>query len=126
MSTLLDTTVLIDILRGSSGAIDRVRRLGTQPLVSAISIEEVRAGMRDHERDRTFALLDMLRIVPVGREEALLSGTWRREFAAVGRSLPRSDALIAACAVTQGASVATANVKDFPMPELVVEHWPSE
>jgi hypothetical protein len=33
--------------------------------------------------------------------------------------------LIAAAAAGVGASLATANVADFPMSEVAVEHWPS-
>jgi hypothetical protein len=33
--------------------------------------------------------------------------------------------LIAAAAIGVGASLATANVTDFPMSEVAVEHWPS-
>jgi predicted nucleic acid-binding protein len=58
--------------------------------------------------------------------EALLAARWRREFARDGVTLQLSDCLIAACAVTRGVPLATANVKDFPMTELTVEHWPSE
>jgi hypothetical protein len=39
--------------------------------------------------------------------------------------LHQADCLIAAAAVGVGASLATANVADFPMPELTVEDWPS-
>ena len=34
------------------------------------------------------------------------------------------DRLIAATAVGIGAPLATANVTDFPMPELEVQEWP--
>jgi predicted nucleic acid-binding protein len=49
----------------------------------------------------------------------------RPEFAERGITLHQADCLIAATAVGIGASLATANVDDFPMPEATVEEWPS-
>ncbi|WP_419553979.1 hypothetical protein [Candidatus Poriferisodalis sp.] len=41
-----------------------------------------------------------------------------------GITLHQADCLIAAAAVGAGASLATANLADFPMPELDLQHWP--
>jgi predicted nucleic acid-binding protein len=122
---LLDTSVLIDAARGIESVAARVRSLPVRPLASAISIDELRVGMRPGEEDVTLGLLEWITVVAVSREEALISGTWRRDFAARGITLSQSDTLIAACALTAQAVVATGNVRHFPMPELVVEHWPS-
>ncbi len=54
-----------------------------------------------------------------------MAGNWRRDFASRGVTLSQSDCLIAAAAVSAGASLATGNPKDFPMPGLEVEHWPT-
>jgi len=46
---LLDTTVLIDLLRGRPGTADRVRRvreIGDTPYVCSIDVEEVERGLR--------------------------------------------------------------------------------
>ena len=48
-SILLDTTVLIDLLRGRAGAVARLRALraaGDVPCVCAINVEEVYRGLR--------------------------------------------------------------------------------
>ena len=52
------------------------------------------------------------------------AGMWRRTFAEYGVTLHQADYLIAAAAEGIGASLATANVDDFPMREVLVEHWP--
>ncbi len=122
---LLDTTVLIDALRRHPPTLARLQAAGVAFLVSAISVEEVLAAMRRGEEERTHDLIAGLEVVPVGLEEAFVAGRWRREFRDRGITLGDSDCLIAACAATNGAILATANVKDFPMPELHVEHWPS-
>jgi predicted nucleic acid-binding protein len=124
---LLDSTVLIDALRGRPVA-DRVaglRRAGTEPWVCAISIEEIWRGVRPSEEAAVRRLFNGLRVAPLGTSEGIQAGTWRREFASRGMTLHQADCLIAAAAVGIGAPLATANVADFPMPELTVEDWPS-
>lgn len=120
---ILDTTVLIDVLRDVRATIDRLRAARDLPLISAISVDEVRAGMQSSEREATENLLSWPIVVPVDAEVATASGDWRREYASRGITLGRADALIAASALVYGATLATSNVKDFPMPELTVEDW---
>jgi predicted nucleic acid-binding protein len=124
---LLDSTVLIDALRGGPGmsGVARLRRTGTEPWVCAISVEEIWRGVRQEEEPLVRRLFNGLRLAPLGVAEGIRAGTWRRSFAAQGVTLYQADCLIAAAAVGVGASLATANVADFPMAELVVEHWPS-
>lgn len=70
-------------------------------------------------------LFNGLRFAPIGLAEGIRAGTWRHEFADRGVTLHQADCLIAAAAAGVGASLATANVDDFPMSEVAVEHWPS-
>jgi predicted nucleic acid-binding protein len=125
---LLDTTVLIDLLRGRAGATTRlraVRAAGDQPHACAINVEEVVRGLREREIESARTLFAGLRIVGLGEIEGWLAGTWRRDFAARGATLPQADCLVAAAAMSIGGRVATGNPKDFPMPGLSVELWPS-
>lgn len=69
-------------------------------------------------------LIEALVEIPLGVREGWQAGTWRRDFAARGITLPQADCLIAAAALQAGAVLATGNPKDFPMPELQLEHWP--
>lgn len=124
---LLDSTVLIDALRGRPAA-DRLRALrrrGVEPWVSVISVEEIWRGLRAEEEPAASRLVQALRVAPLGVAEGRRAGRWRREHAAMGATLHQADCLIAASAVGAGAVLATANVADFPMPELEVQHWPS-
>jgi hypothetical protein len=124
---LLDTTVLIDALRGKAAA-ERLRALRTvtePPYVCAINVEELWRGTRRGEEPAIRRLLRGLRIAGLGVEEGERAGQWRRDFAERGITLSQADCLVAASAVSVKARLATGNPKDFPMPELVVEHWPS-
>ena len=126
MPLVLDTTVLIDVLRGRPAA-DRLDDLliGRELLLTtAVNVEEVTRGLRPAEQDAVDLMLDGLLIVPIRRQEAERAGRWRREFAALGITLHQADCLIAAAAYTAGGRLATGNVKDFPMSELTVEEWP--
>lgn len=123
---LLDTTVLIDALRGR-GAAERLASLrdeGPPPYVCAVNVEEIWRGVRPGEEEPARRLLGALRIAPLGRAEGERAGRWRAQFAAEGTTLAQADCLIAAAALGVGARLATGNPKDFPMAELNVEHWP--
>jgi hypothetical protein len=124
---LLDSTVLIDALRGRSAAsrLAGLRRIGTEPWVCAISVEEIWRGLRPKDEPVARRLFNGLRLAPLGLSEGIRAGTWRRQFAQKGITVHQADCLIAAAAVGIEANLATANVADFPMAELSVEHWPS-
>ena len=126
MAVLLDTTVLIDALRGRPAGqrLLGLRSSGQVPWVCAINVEEVWRGVRAGEEPAVTRLFNGLRIAALGRSEGERAGVWRRTFAARGVTLAQADCLIAAAAVAVGARLATGNPKDFPMPELEVEHWP--
>ena len=126
-AVLLDTTVLIDGLRGR-GAVGRLRGLratGDLPFACAINVEEIVRGLRPGEEAAARNLVAGLRTAPLGDVEGRRGGEWRRDFAARGVTLSQADCLIAAAAVSIGARLATGNPKDFPMPGLTVEHWPA-
>lgn len=117
---VLDTDVLIDLLRGLEVARIFLQELSSQsvPCSSVISVAEIYAGMRPEEQVLTADLLDGLVILPVTREIAELAGYFKRRTRS--RKLELTDCLIAATAFIEGASVATGNTKDYPMPEITV------
>ena len=126
MLVLLDTTVLIDYLRGRP-AVERVGALigrGDVPCTTAINVEEIFRGVRPAEVAAVESLFDGLRLAPIGRPEGRRAGEWRRRFSAQGATLSQSDCLIAAAAHAAGAVLATGNPRHFPMAEVTVEHWP--
>jgi predicted nucleic acid-binding protein len=102
-----------------------LRRAGIEPWVSVISIEEIWRGVRPSEEPLVHRFFNGLRLAPLGLAEGVRAGTWRREYAEQGITLYQADCLIAAAALGVGATLATANVDDFPMTEVAVELWPT-
>lgn len=129
LPVVLDTTVLIDVLRGRPGAVAALADLekaGDRVFTSVVNVEEVVRGLRSaREEQRAERLLAGLRLAPLGLEEGERAGRWRRAFGRRGITLSQSDCLVAAAAVALGAPLATGNPKHFPMVELTVEHWPA-
>jgi predicted nucleic acid-binding protein len=117
---VLDTDVLIDLLRGKEASRTFLQELSSRsvPCSSVISVAEIYAGMRSEEQVLTANLLDGLVILPVTREIAEMAGYFKRRTKS--RKLELADCLIAATALVEGASVATGNAKDYPMPEVTV------
>jgi predicted nucleic acid-binding protein len=127
-AVLLDTTVVIDLLRGRPGAASRLRELmdrGHEPHVCAINVEETVRGLRPAEREAAARLISGLRVVPLGADEGWQAGEWRAKHASSGRTLSQADCLVAAASLAIGGRLATGNPKDFAMAELTVEHWPA-
>ncbi|MGI8682679.1 MAG: type II toxin-antitoxin system VapC family toxin [Mycobacteriales bacterium] len=123
---LLDTTVLIDVLRGRP-VLERLRLVRSRADVAAtcaVNVEEVVRGLRPHEQVAVERLLDGLLVVPLDRMVGERAGAWRRDYAGRGTTLSQADCLIAAAALSAGGRLATGNPRHFPMPEVDVEHWP--
>ena len=119
---LLDTGILIRHLRGNPAYATLLQNMAQDGplLVSAFTRVEVLRGMRDHERRATMALLDALLTVPLDREGADVAGEWLRAYRSQGITLGGPDAVIAAAAFVNQATLLTTNPRHFPMPELRV------
>lgn len=116
MSELLcDTDVLIDYLRDVPQAVEYLESLQHPPFVSAITVAELYAGVRDgDERTILDQFISAFRIIEVDEEIAVKGGLFRREFLK-SHSIGLADAIIAASAVVRQIQLVTLNVKHFPM-----------
>ena len=115
MSVVLDTGVLIDHLRASAPATEYLTGLDDRPVCSEISRIEVVQGLRSAERqaaDRLFALIAWVPVSEaVARRAGDLGRQWRRSHPGIGVA----DLAIAATAEHIDATLATRNLKHFPM-----------
>jgi hypothetical protein len=115
LSVVLDTSVLVDHLRGSTSATEYLGSLDGRPSCSEISRIEVVQGLRSSERraaDRLFALIAWIPVdESVARRAGDLGRRWRRSHPGIGVA----DLAIAATAEELDADLATRNLKHFPM-----------
>lgn len=124
MTVLLDTSVVIDLLRGNAAALDAVRDAvgaGRALAASVIVKVEVLAGMRPHEEQPTRRLLDGIDWIAVDDLIAEDAGMLANQYARSHTGIDPMDYIIAATvhATTvrqdQNARLWTRNVKHFPM-----------
>jgi len=115
---LLDTDVLIDYLRGVPEAVTYLESRKEVFLISAVTVGELYAGVREgregRERKALDAFMGAFEIVVLDASLAERSGLLRRDYGkSHGTGL--ADALIAASAERQEAVLVTLNRKHFPM-----------
>lgn len=121
MTALIDTSVLIDYLRGRQEAADVLERERHEgPLqASEITRLEVLAGMRPREEQQTRKLLSTLRWHPVDTDVAEKAGELGRAWLASHGAIDGADLAIAATTLLLNARLLTLNVRHFPMlPDL--------
>ncbi|MDA8392941.1 MAG: type II toxin-antitoxin system VapC family toxin [Actinomycetota bacterium] len=121
MTSLVDTSLLIDYLRGHQDAATVLEReRATGPLqASEITRLEVLSGMRPDEEHATRSLLSTLVWHPVDADVAEDAGVLGRQWLASHHTIDSADLAIAATAVRTGAHLLTRNIRHFPMfPDL--------
>jgi len=121
---LIDSDVLIDFLRGNASAQTAFKKLPDDCAVSAITVAELHAGVREGaERVALDTLLATFSVIGLDAPLAALGGLLRRDW---GRShgVGLNDALIAATARVTGRVLWTLNEKHFPMLEKTQRRVP--
>jgi predicted nucleic acid-binding protein len=112
---VLDTSVLIDVLRGDAAAVRFASSLKEVPACSEVTRVEVLRGLRTQERRPAERLFATLRWIPLDEAVARQAGEFGRALRASHRSVSTADLIVAATAEMVGARLATMNVRDFPM-----------
>lgn len=119
---LVDTSVLIDLLRGNEMSRDVLigaRQFGRPVTGSVLTRTEVLGGTRAQEKSRTRNLLDTIEWVDVDQRIADEAGQLARSYRRSHSGIDIADYIIAASALTTGADLWTRNIKHFPMfPDL--------
>lgn len=117
--TVVDTSVVIDVLRGSATAVAWFAGLEAVPMCSEVTRVEVLQGVRAAERAPTERLLQSLRWVAVDESVSRNAGELGRRFRRSHRGVGVADLIIAATCVETGSRLATMNTKHFPMFEAL-------
>jgi predicted nucleic acid-binding protein len=119
---VLDSTILIDHLRGlpeATAMIDGAPDQGLRPAASVVTKTEVLRGMRSGERRAVRELFGIIAWIPVDEPIADLAGEYGRIYRASHRGIDVADFIIAATAMRADAELWTRNVKHFPMFEAL-------
>jgi predicted nucleic acid-binding protein len=118
LKLVVDTSVLIDHLRGEkkavrllSEAVSRDDELWSSTLVRT----EILAGMRESERSATMRLLETVTWLDVTIAVADRAGALAKKYLKSHAGVDTVDYVLAATAEELNASLCTLNVKHFPM-----------
>ena len=115
---ILDTTVLIDLMKADINAINKIKELKERKLVTTPTIFELWSGITksnkpEQEKRKELEILDsqlILNLVRKSAEEAgKISGTLIKE----GETIDTEDSMIAGIAKVHNESILTRNVDHF-------------
>lgn len=117
---ILDTTFLVDVLRGDAVVRDAIEIVDEQDhvSVSTVTVMELWDGVRrvatsEREREATIRLLSEIREVPFDGASARVAGDVAARLAANGTPIESTDVMIAATAIARDVPVVTRNVDHF-------------
>jgi len=113
---ILDSDVIIEVLRGNSATAEWLRAqraAGIGLVYSPVSRAEVRAGSRSAERPAIAALFRSLTAISIEASTGELAGEQLSKYAR-SHGVQMGDALIAASALESANNLATFNARHFP------------
>jgi len=121
MAVLIDSDVLIEILRGRNQEIiarwDQLLDSDEVALCSPVSVAEVWRGARPREYGTMESLFNALACIPLDQNVGMVAGQYLQKYAA-SHGLELGDSLIAATAANMKARLWTRNRKHYPMAEV--------
>lgn len=117
---ILDTSFLIDVLKGDEEALEWEKRMekGEEPYISPITVMEIwegalRSRKTEEELKKIKELLQGLSTIDFGLEEGRTSGEIRAYLKDKGSIIDVEDVMIAASAINSNQKVLTRNPDHF-------------
>jgi predicted nucleic acid-binding protein len=121
MTVLVDSDILIEVSRGRDADIVTkwidLSNSDAAVLYSPVSVAELWAGARPNEFDALKNLFRALTCTPIDEEAGRQAGDYLRQYRR-SHGVEGADALIAASAVGNRATLWTRNRKHYPMKEV--------
>jgi len=117
---LLDSDIIIEWLRGHEPFVQQVAKLieeHSELFWSPVSVAEIYTGIRKGEESVTENLFLVLEPVAITLDVGKKAGSYLKSYAK-SHGVELGDALIAACASTEGLKLWTLNKKHYPMKDL--------
>ena len=130
MLYLLDTNIISDLIRNPQGRVtDRIRKLGEEQIATSIIVAaELRFGAARKGSARLTArveeILASIEVFPFESPADQEYANLRSRLEEKGKVVGSNDLLIAAHALSLGATLVTANEREFAMVKtLICENW---
>ena len=118
---VLDTNIVIDLLKKIPSAVDRFMSLmaaQTQFLICPIVVAEVYAGAFKREYKDIEAFFDLCQCIDMDSETGCLAGIYANQFAKAFQGIALEDYVLAATARTNHCALWTHNRKHDPMDHI--------
>ena len=116
---ILDTSVMIDILRGNKDTINKINEMENKNiplLTSSITVFEIFQGIsfvNDNNRDKIYNLFESINILSFDDNSAREAGIIQSDLKRQGKTIDPEDAMIAGIAKINTEIVLTRNKKHF-------------
>jgi tRNA(fMet)-specific endonuclease VapC len=125
---MLDTNAVSNLIRDRLTKAPPLKSPPDDICISAISEAEVLFGVRRRPEARSLnalilGFIDGIAVLPFDREVAQRYGSLRADMQRMGKSLTELDMLIAAHALSIGATLVTSDTAFRQVPGLAVEDW---
>ena len=126
---LIDTSILIDILRADKDTkelekyLDRHEKCIASPTVFELWCGALLGRISKKEREKIKGLIDSLEVLELDKESSLEAARIYSELVREGREIPPIDAMIAGIAVKRGKKVITRDKHFSWIKDLNVEVW---
>lgn len=112
---MLDSDILIWLLRGRSDIIQQFRNVMGQVLfLTPIQIAEIYTGLRTGEKEKTDRFFECFTVLPIDKEMGYLAANWLQTYRK-SHQLDLPDTLIAASVYQHHLKLWTLNQKHYPM-----------
>ena len=130
MPYLLDTNIVIALMKENINVMAQVRRVGRAELWLCAPVEAelwfgvYKSGKREENRQRLLTLLSWLPSLPFSSEATPHFGDIRATLTSIGKPIGPYDLQIAAIARAQRLILVTHNTREFArVPGLTLEDW---
>ena len=116
---ILDTTVIIDILREDSKAVDKIKEIQKSTdaiLTTSITVFELWQGLEikdSKKKEKILTVLQSIGLLSFDFNSAKEAGNIYRELRKKGITIDAEDTMIAGIAKIHNETLLTRNVKDF-------------
>jgi hypothetical protein len=124
VKTLFDSSVLIAHLRGEPQATSLLQSVSNEErLASVLARVAIEGGIRSGERAQVASLFSVIRLLPVTDARARRAGEHLRRFRHSHSGIDLVDYVVAATTELHDATLATLNVRHFPMFQGLRPPW---